>query len=300
MRHTGNMIYQCQICEFEATKQSILEDHIEHKHTQKEQTPYTCSKCEKTFAYYFLLINHRCFKCNKCNSIASSSSSLATHVQSIHKSISVNITRNVLIQCEQCESKFKYNIQLKKHMASAHNKTNEHKIFPCNYCDIEFGTQQYANEHAKTHHTARIECGYCGVSCESQSGLQDHMIKYHEASVILCTIGRQVDEIHEEMETSQTSKQEILKMLKSLVDSQNEIKQELFLVRNFQEMQRKPTNSYDVKKADMKEVSTQCTDSYSYKEPQSYASAASEKRKDAKEDVRRKDNIKGAVKATYM
>ena len=45
----------------------------------------------------------------------------------------------------------------------------------------------------------------------------------------------------------------------------------------------------------MKEVSTQCTDSYSYKEPQSYASAASEKRMNAKEDVRRKDNIKEKV-----
>ena len=96
------------------------------------------------------------------------------------------------------------------------------------------------------------------------------MIKFHEASVILCTIGKQVDEIHEEMETLGPSKQEILKLLKGLLDSQNEIKQELFLVRNYQEMQPKS------KKTKMKDASTQCTDSFPSEKQKSYASATSE------------------------
>ena len=78
-RHTGNMVYQCQICEFEATKQSLLEDHIDVRHTQKETNNYKCFKCEKSFQYYFLLINHRCFKCDKCNFIECSSDNLAIH-----------------------------------------------------------------------------------------------------------------------------------------------------------------------------------------------------------------------------
>ena len=60
-KHTGGRIFTCNYCVFEATKQSILEDHMETKHAKKEpwwqedepQT-YQCDACETTFNHLFV------------------------------------------------------------------------------------------------------------------------------------------------------------------------------------------------------------------------------------------------------
>ena len=46
---TGSSIFNCRTCEFETTKQHILEKHSKSKHTIKdtENWHFTCKKCEK-------------------------------------------------------------------------------------------------------------------------------------------------------------------------------------------------------------------------------------------------------------
>ena len=33
---TGSILFICGVCEFEATREAILENHVERKHTRKE------------------------------------------------------------------------------------------------------------------------------------------------------------------------------------------------------------------------------------------------------------------------
>lgn len=55
MKHTSNTVHQCPNCEFEATRQALLNDHIESKLKEKEKLTFHCIKCEKIFEYRFLL-----------------------------------------------------------------------------------------------------------------------------------------------------------------------------------------------------------------------------------------------------
>ena len=122
MTHTGNIIFTCYICEFEATKQSILEEHMESKHINKEVLPdgLDCDKCEKTFPTKFHHEFHKCkspykypchicefsglsvleilshinddhFKCKSCNHISNTKEDLDVHIQLIHKDTKIDI-----------------------------------------------------------------------------------------------------------------------------------------------------------------------------------------------------------------
>ena len=65
--HTGRINFTCNICEFEATKHSLLEEHVEAKHSNrnKEPTSYHCEICERAFPAYFLLRDHNCTPTHK-------------------------------------------------------------------------------------------------------------------------------------------------------------------------------------------------------------------------------------------
>ena len=49
-KHTGRFIFTCGICEFEATKQSFLENHVELKHKKKDIDTES-HKCEKVMQF---------------------------------------------------------------------------------------------------------------------------------------------------------------------------------------------------------------------------------------------------------
>jgi hypothetical protein len=60
-RHTGRIIFQCGKCEFEATRQSLLENHIEARHSYvPPQLKQKCERCEKVFPDIFQIKYHTC------------------------------------------------------------------------------------------------------------------------------------------------------------------------------------------------------------------------------------------------
>ena len=64
MKHTGRIVFTCNICEFESSKQSMLVEHKESKHRNSkewnEEEAIKCNRCEKQFKHAFLL--HTCFQ----------------------------------------------------------------------------------------------------------------------------------------------------------------------------------------------------------------------------------------------
>ena len=69
----GMVPFTCGICEFEATVQGLLSNHIESKHIRKENSVQreTCNKCERVFSHILQLKHHLCepqskFACELC------------------------------------------------------------------------------------------------------------------------------------------------------------------------------------------------------------------------------------------
>ena len=60
--HTGRIIFKCRVCEFEVTRQGMLDDHMESEHTKKDHPPEKrdCEKCEQTFPTSLHLEFHIC------------------------------------------------------------------------------------------------------------------------------------------------------------------------------------------------------------------------------------------------
>ena len=258
MTHTGNIIFTCYICEFEVTKQSILEDHKESKHSKEEVLPDVlyCEKCEKTYQTKFHLEFHNCkspykypchicefiglsvleilshinddhYKCESCNHFSNTKEDLEKHIQLIHKETKIEIAwedQNV-VQCDQCAYKCRLNIQLKKHRNTVHgNKepiTQSDELFPCNFCDLVFGHFYLLQTHMKDHHTQpQFTCRYCEFTTIENNSLEDHLVDSHEDVVLLHTTAKQVDSLKEDVV-------ELKGLVKSLLENQNKMKEEL-------------------------------------------------------------------------
>ena len=185
MTHTGRIVFMCNICEFETTRQSMLENHMESKHPKNENqsVKHYCEKCEQEFLSSLHLDYHHCkpqfkypchvcqfmglsvvevlthlnedhVKCHTCNHIANTEKDLNEHIQLIHKKVAIEITSNekVQIKCEQCDYKCNLNIQLKKHQKSAHvTKETETKYF-CEECAYSTKFVLHLWEHREINH----------------------------------------------------------------------------------------------------------------------------------------------------
>ena len=68
-------------------------------------------------------------------------------------------------------------------------------------------------------------------SADSQ---KQHMIEKHEEVVVFYTVAKQVDNIEEKVDKFENFKNDNIKALGEVLDTQNSMKQELFLVRNLQ------------------------------------------------------------------
>ena len=121
-KHTGSIPYQCHLCEFEALMESKLEDHMESKHSRSPPTQYNhCGRCNKSFPYRFLLEHHTCvFVCEICSFSTELEKRLSAHIQLNHKQTKVLLPKVANIECEICDYRCHYNIQLKKHMSTMH------------------------------------------------------------------------------------------------------------------------------------------------------------------------------------
>ena len=74
-----------------------------------------------------------------------------------------------------------------------------------------------------------MHCKYSSVNAESQ---QEHLITNHEEYVILHTMAKQVDTLSDSSSSLDNFKSEVFSTLRAILENQNIMRQELFLVRN--------------------------------------------------------------------
>ena len=121
--HTGRIIFTCQVCEFEATRQSMLDDHIEIKHTEKDLPPekYDCRKCEQVFPTSLHLEYHICkptykYPCHVCEFMGLSVLEVLTHLNEDH------------VKCLKCNHMSKTKKDLDQHQILFFTSVNTGKL----------------------------------------------------------------------------------------------------------------------------------------------------------------------------
>jgi uncharacterized Zn-finger protein len=85
--HTGEKIFECDICKKKCTLKSDL---VKHKRIHTGEKPYKCNICEKTFTHSSTLANHKSvhtgdklYSCDVCQKSYSQSSGLSAHNKTV-------------------------------------------------------------------------------------------------------------------------------------------------------------------------------------------------------------------------
>ena len=279
--HTTPDIINCGSCELTFLTALDLESHNETKHASQIYKQYvdpaitsvlrpeneviSCHFCAKIFKYptdldihiervhtvnssehqgdsandIFIQQNETCFQCENCKFIGNASD-LEKHINKKHGN---------LVSCKSCGINFSDADILKEHEARKHNT----KPSPCDICGLVLANFLLLKEHTITIHSQTQEsCRYCDFRANNNEDLETHLVYQHEEYIILHSMAKQMDIICEQFRTVETfGKQlstyetfmtDILSVLKSLLEGQNAMKQELFVLRNSQ-YNTKPQNN---------------------------------------------------------
>ena len=196
MKHTGTSIFYCGRCEFEATRQIILENHLETKHAQKsdywwqesQKCVYYCDKCEKKFQNLFVMRYHICvqetkYACPKCEFMAITLHEHLTHLENKHT--------KEKIKCESCDFEGRSPEEINGH-AQIEHKTAKVDIdgkdqidIMCDQCEYKCRLNIQLKKHKKTSHLPdsdvklKYKCDACSFASEYIMHLWDHRQKLH-------------------------------------------------------------------------------------------------------------------------
>ena len=111
--------------------------------------------------------------------------------------------------------------------------------FPCETCGLVLADFPLLQEHVtNVHKKDYLVCKYCGSSYLGKEELQNHMIDKYEEVVLLHSMGTLITDIRERTPPSEAFEKftdELSKLLKVVLENQNEIKQELFILRTNQD-----------------------------------------------------------------
>ena len=116
--------------------------------------PFICNECQEFLETEELLKQHieknHPFSCKKCPRSFDKLSSLANHIKG-HKDYP---KEEILHQCDKCENMaFANKKGLILHMARVHaNENKPEKEYPCEKCDLSYGSRSGIKFHYKTRH----------------------------------------------------------------------------------------------------------------------------------------------------
>ena len=138
---------------------------------ENAKKPYTCSICNKSFAYNYTMIIHmrthtieKPFKCILCSKPFSYKKNITRHMR-IH-------TGEKPFSCMICSKQFVQNSEVKSHMRI---HTSE-KPFSCMICSKRFAHKYHAKSHMQTHTGEKLySCSHCNKSYASKRFFKRHV-----------------------------------------------------------------------------------------------------------------------------
>eukprot|EP00058_Branchiostoma_floridae_P004740 XP_002590228.1 hypothetical protein BRAFLDRAFT_233447 [Branchiostoma floridae] len=143
-----------------------------------------CELCGKTFQSNKYLARHKRwhdgeYKCTRCDANFHDNSSLKSHITFIHY--------GKLLECAQCDKKFKSAGGLRKHQQLHSPKTQKCTV---DKCDREFTAAAPLYYHREKYHRKDtsnfFECGSCSKTFSSNSKLERHVITHDNLRPFTC------------------------------------------------------------------------------------------------------------------
>ena len=216
---------KCYKCEFDTYDAGILRTHEQKTHNNiLEPEAVLCETCGNV---YKSPLEHECHiettHTLKDSFVASSLADVREHMPSHYNNV-IGPQANSSMPCNVCGNVFSSLQYLEKHNQSVHKIVP----YPCELCGLVFGELSHLQSHIESHDTSElIPCKHCDLSVKGKEDLDEHMIDKHGEVVIIHTMCRQLEDMDEDCK-------QMKNILKNLLEDNNAIKQELFLIRNNQ------------------------------------------------------------------
>ncbi|CAH1258612.1 ZNF425 [Branchiostoma lanceolatum] len=177
-------IFQCDKCDYKASRASHLKTHVLCKHTKKEELKYGCTICDYRCPYQSWVNTHmqqkhsdECatkkttiFKCDDCEYESKTKYCLQVHRLSKHG------LGEGPVKCKHCD----YTTTNKNHLAKHLKSDHDIEILRCVYCRHYWGIREDMDTHIQTcNHKGDFPCEECSFIGNSKYKLLCHMKNKH-------------------------------------------------------------------------------------------------------------------------
>lgn len=167
--------FECEYCEFTSRTKSELKAHS-NAHTA--EIIYKCDSCKFTTLCASSLTEHKIrhtnirFKCFECGALKTKASSLALHIQVVHR-------KEKPFKCKECDYEASLKYRLDEHITAIHRKE---KPLKCDKCDFRCAASASLNMHVKAVHRKERShsCNQCTYRAVTKSAVDKHKESVHE------------------------------------------------------------------------------------------------------------------------
>lgn len=190
-------VLKCRICYVKFNDIDEIRKHLATEHDKEFNSAgngmiaydlgskvgaFICFTCREEFGTFYSLNQHvnvhfNSFICETCGSVFPSFNKLW-----IHKN-----THADLHECEECGESFPNKVQMRCHMAKAHEKANSKKIKPlqCPRCPERFSEPSLKLVHMKEVHEINFtfQCSECELVFSNRTSLIEHGNKVHKQKI---------------------------------------------------------------------------------------------------------------------
>ncbi len=179
--------YTCTLCDKAFAYKCFLTRHAYAVH--KIPKTFSCILCHKSFRenrflrlhvdkFHKNIQNIKLFPCTFCGRLFTENGNLKTHVDTIHRKMKP-------FSCTLCHKSFARNEALIKHVNAVHRKL---KPFSCTFCEKSFTSKQVLAMHIDSvHHKLKLfSCTMCNKSYGDKRNLISHMYAVHKSHKFLC------------------------------------------------------------------------------------------------------------------
>lgn len=206
--HSGQRLFQCDICNKTYTQRGSLKNHREGVHF-KELSSVGCHICGKTFNGRTRLYKHirthsdENFECDICYKSIKGKKSLQNHMlrhSGVKSYTCERCAASFFTMAELCNHRKKHLLKARsvkcelcdyktttKHLVNKHMKrhTSAEKPFPCKECGKFFATFQKLTFHQRIHYESKnYSCPLCSKMFYCKRSVSKHVISKHNSKML--------------------------------------------------------------------------------------------------------------------